>query len=66
MKNINKFLQKLGKINENTTAGTSYQKYFAGIGLIVINVVLIFPTMKKYYTSLFSNQSEMTHMVCIY
>jgi hypothetical protein len=40
-----------------------YQKYLLMFGLVFINGLFIYPQMKKFYTNIFTNSADITHIV---
>lgn len=64
---MNKKISKV--VSEFINKGTEkpinqdYQKYLLMFGLIFLNGLYIYPQMKKFYSRIFSNSAEITHIV---
>ena len=57
--NINEFIQKLTK-NKKLWSSS---KYISLISIISINFIFIDPEIRKFYSSLYSNKADITHIV---
>jgi hypothetical protein len=65
MNNLNKLLQKLNikKKGAELAPSIEFGKYGLFIGLVIINGMFLYPALKNYYTKIFSNHAEITHVV---
>jgi hypothetical protein len=62
---ISKVVEKFLNKGVDKPINQDYQKYLLMFGLIVVNGIFIYPQMKKYYIKIFSNSSDITHVVYI-
>jgi hypothetical protein len=63
---MNKFLTKqIQEYNQNNQKGPNeFKKYLVMFGVVFVNAMFIYPLMKKYYQSYFTNKdAEVTHIV---